>query len=284
MKKYVGVDVGGTFVRAGLFHGEKMEEVVEEFTAKKGVEVVEQILAMAGALGSDLAGVGVGLPGPLDSRGIWKSAPNIPGVQNIFVERILKRKLRTRIVIENDAACAALAEAHVRRLREMMYVNLGTGVGVGIILDGKIFHTRGGNVEAGHLALGEERRCGAGHVGCWEAFSSGKSILKMAKEESLPSEMRLLLEKARRGERKVLELFAFAGSYAGRGIASLTNIFRIPEVVLGGSVAEAYPFMRKAILTTLRERTFEVPRISLKKLKYPGLMGARMLIADVVEK
>lgn len=285
MKYIIGADVGGTRIRAGIFRGERMIDFAENKTDNRGGRfVIEQIFEMIeNFLGridrKSLIGIGVGLPGLVNSReGILYRAPNINGLRNINMGELLRERFHTKVFIENDVNCAALAEAKTRKESDLIFINLGTGVGVGIILNGIILRGRKRNIEAGHIIIGDEGRCNAGHFGCFEAFASGTGIEKYAKKFYSKGDVFAVLERARNGESKSKEIFNRVGKYLGIGIATLVNIFDTELVVLGGSVAGAYPYMKRSVLLELRRRAFSVPRISLTKLKYPGLAGARMIV------
>ncbi len=288
MKKYIiGVDLGGTYVRVGLFHGKSMVVFLDELTDRRGGKrVIQQIIGMIESLLENLDrkylfGIGLGVPGMVDAqKGILYLAPNIPGLKHVPLKRMFEKKFHASVFVENDVNCAALAEARYRKADSLIYINLGTGVGGGIVIDGKLLHSGGMNPEPGHIAIGDGRKCNLGHTGCWEAFVSGRSILRHARKFYGKPELPLLLEEARCGEAKAKAIFEYAGVYLGRGLATLVNLFHPSLVVLGGGAAEAYPYMKKTALVELRRRAFSLPSIDIVKLKHAGLIGAKMLVEN----
>ena len=191
-KVFLGVDIGGTKVAAGLVSDSgriltrAREAMSARGTAADGLAAVQA--AIAAALdGRSALGIGISSPGPLDPRrGLVLNPPNLPCWRNFPLARAVEKTHRIPVRLDNDANAAALAEARWgagRGYSAVFYATLGTGIGTGLILDGKIYHERtGAAVEGGHLSLNPHgHRCGCGQRGCIEALAAGPAVARRAR-------------------------------------------------------------------------------------------------------
>ena len=215
--------------------------------------------ARHGGLGRALA-IGVAVPGPLDIRtGVIYAAPHVKSWRSFPLRRHLERVLKRRITVENDANAWALGEywhGSARGRRDVVLLTLGTGVGGGLIVDGKIVHGRSGMAaELGHICVEPDGMpCDCGAHGCLEAYVSASGLCGLIKqrlaveEAQMPVEYRDrngefsargLTNAARRGDAVAMETFQVAGRYLGIAIASFVNTFNPEMVVIGGGVAGA---------------------------------------------
>jgi len=260
---FIGVDVGGTDVKAGLVSssGELVRTRIFGTHPEKGHrDLFARIAGEAGRLGEGcpVCGAGIGLPGQVDQeKGIFIEGPNLPGFINVPAARELSRMLNVPVRVDNDANCAALAEFSVGAAGEYssgMLVTLGTGVGGGIILNNEIVHGfSGGAGEFGHTIIKcDGPVCSCGRRGCVEAFAGTTAILRILDEKlktngssilhEVPEEARTpkaVFEAAEKGDDTAREVFAEAGTYLGIGIANVINLLNLPVVVVGGGVARA---------------------------------------------
>ncbi len=189
----LGIDLGGTKIRSMSFD-HAMNVVGEDYRetdAHEGPEAVIRRMAdsaWAAAKGRPILAAGISTPGPSKpSEGIVTAPPNLPGWKDVPLAKLLGGLLNVPAWIENDANAAALAEHHSgagRGLQHMILVTLGTGVGGGLILDGKLFYgASGGAGEVGHmLIVPDGPRCGCGRRGCLEAVASGIALGREATE------------------------------------------------------------------------------------------------------
>lgn len=257
---YIGIDVGGTNLKAGL-----VDETGRIVTVKRvpldfqGPEHFARILAELSqavlAEGADARYVGIGLPGAV-SGGDVLFTTNIP-MENVPLEKLFRRHLDLPLLLGNDADCAAVGEFFCgagRGTEDFGIVTLGTGVGVGLILNGKL---RGGAVssEAGHIVMrrgGEP--CNCGRRGCWERYASATGLIQQTKAamerhpESLLHEIagksggvegRTAFQAAELGDKTALAVCREYAENLADGAVSLINVIRPEVIAIGGGVAAA---------------------------------------------
>jgi len=264
---YGALDLGGTKLRAVVadLEGNICGEIIRPSEADQGpdrvidrmIETVEAAAKEAGASVSRLRAVGVASPGALDLvRGLVTEAPQLPGWNGVPLVEIMSERLGVPVLLENDANAAALGENRFgagRGTRFMVYLTISTGVGGGIIIDGKVYHGVSGSAgELGHMVVWfNGPRCLCGERGCLEAIASGTGLAWRARDlvdrGEAPGLDRILREKgeldadeiadaARAGDEQALRLFDEAGLYLGVALANYVNIFNPEMIVLGGGV------------------------------------------------
>ncbi len=265
---YIGIDVGGTNLKAGLVDEAgnivKVERVPLDF---QGPERFAEILAELSkrVIQEKVRWVGVGLPGAVDGGDVLFTT-NIP-MENVPLERLFRKHLDLPLLLGNDADCAAVGEffgGAGKRTRDFAVVTLGTGVGAGIIVDGKL---RGGlaSSEAGHMVIIQDGEpCNCGRRGCWERYASATGLIQQTKRameahpESLLHEIaaengvegRTAFQAAEAGDEAALEVCRNYVNYLAGGLTSLINILRPEAVAIGGGVAAAPEWL---LLEPLRE-------------------------------
>lgn len=269
----VGIDIGGTNVAIGCvaedgsaLHGLRSEPTVSEAGAD---DVIARILASARASiaeleaavpGAEVVGVGVGAPGPLDTRrGIVLLTPNL-GWKDMPLRDRMSRGLGLPAALDNDANCAVLGEAWrgaARGARHALGVTIGTGIGGGLVVNGELFHGASDSAgEIGHMTIDTEgRRCKCGNYGCLEAYASGPAIaLRAVEDVEAGAASRLaefvggdlsrvtaqtVYEAAQHGDALALEVVSDTAKFLGAGIANLVNVFNPEVVVICGGVTMA---------------------------------------------
>ena len=265
---YIGIDVGGTNLKAGLVDEAgnivKVERVPLDF---QGPERFAEILAELSkrVIQEKVRWVGVGLPGAVDGGDVLFTT-NIP-MENVPLERLFRKHLDLPLLLGNDADCAAVGEffgGAGKGTRDFAVVTLGTGVGAGIIVDGKL---RGGlaSSEAGHMVIIRDGEpCNCGRRGCWERYASATGLIQQTKRameahpESLLHEIaaengvegRTAFQAAEAGDEAALEVCRNYVNYLAGGLTSLINILRPEAVAIGGGVAAA---PERLLLEPLRE-------------------------------
>ena len=265
---YIGIDVGGTNLKAGLVDEAgnivKVERVPLDF---QGPERFAEILAELSkrVIQEKVRWVGVGLPGAVDGGDVLFTT-NIP-MENVPLERFFRKHLDLPLLLGNDADCAAVGEffgGAGKGTRDFAVVTLGTGVGAGIIVDGKL---RGGlaSSEAGHMVIIRDGEpCNCGRRGCWERYASATGLIQQTKRameahpESLLHEIaaengvegRTAFQAAEAGDEAALEVCRNYVNYLAVGLTSLINILRPEAVAIGGGVAAAPD---RLLLEPLRE-------------------------------
>ena len=265
---YIGIDVGGTNLKAGLVDEAgnivKVDRVPLDF---QGPERFAEILAELSkrVIQEKVRWVGVGLPGAVDGGDVLFTT-NIP-MENVPLERLFRKHLDLPLLLGNDADCAAVGEffgGAGKGTRDFAVVTLGTGVGAGIIVDGKL---RGGlaSSEAGHMVIIQDGEpCNCGRRGCWERYASATGLIQQTKRameahpESLLHEIaaengvegRTAFQAAEAGDETALEVCRNYVNYLAGGLTSLINILRPEAVAIGGGVAAA---PERLLLEPLRE-------------------------------
>ena len=265
---YGAIDLGGTKLRAivanleGDVRGEEIrpsgaDEGPERVIARM-IETLEAAASAAHVAVSQLRAVGVASPGALDlAHGLVFEAPQLPGWDGVPLVEIMSERLGVPVLLENDANGAALGENRFgagRGTRFMVYLTISTGVGGGIIIDGKVYHgATGAAGELGHMVVWfNGPRCLCGERGCLEAIASGTGLAWRAQElvdrGEAPGLARIKRERgeldadeianaARAGDEDARRLFDEAGLYLGVALANYVNIFNPEMIVLGGGVA-----------------------------------------------
>ena len=202
----IGVDVGGTKVAAGLVNaaGEITFQTRTPMAANDAaaglaavISAIDAVRASSSsATDSPISGIGICAPGPLDPRnGVVINPPNLPGWRNFPLAAEVSKVYKVPVRLDNDGNAAALAEAlwgAGRGFRNVFCATIGTGIGTGIVFDGRIYHGRtGAAAEGGHNTIDYRGpRCGCGKLGCIEALASGPAIARRAAESS-PSQASL---------------------------------------------------------------------------------------------
>jgi glucokinase len=286
----IGIDLGGTKINTALVDGSGtiVAHDYRETQAAEGQQaVLDRMLAasrrmkvQAEAAGTPVAAVGIGSPGPLDvTQGVVLNPPNLPGWNGVPLRRLIEEGLGLPAFLDNDANAAALGEhcfGAGRGVAHMIYVTASTGIGGGLILDGKLYHGASGMAgEIGHMMLFPNGPlCGCGNRGCLEALASGRAIAQRAQERvsrALPTRMvdlaggdperitaELVAEAARQGDHEAQEILAEAMSYLGIGVANLVNLFNPQLIVIGGG------------LTNIGEMLFDTVRRAVDRHAFAG--------------
>jgi glucokinase len=227
--------------------------------------MVESINALKGMCGSDtLAGVGIGVPGfILLQTGVIAGSNNLPGFDNFPVRDVIEKRLGTPIFLENDANAAALGEKWVgagRDVDDLVLLTLGTGIGGGIISEGRIVHGYAGMAgEIGHTTvIPNGNPCGCGNRGCLEKHASATAIIGMARLMQLGDDLtaKEVYEMAAAGDRKAAAIFEAVGSALGIALASLVNIFNFPLYLLSGGVLAGWDQFAPSMFAEVEKRSF----------------------------
>jgi glucokinase len=283
----IGVDLGGTNLRIAAVSGkgELLEKVTlgtkvalgREHVITEMCDAIQRLSSKYSETGRFL-GAGIGVPGIIDMQtGMMRKAANLPGWENYPVRAEVERRLGLRpgnVVLENDANVAALGEQWLgaaRGVPNMAVVTLGTGIGGGIVLEGKIWHGMNGMAgEFGHVTVEPEGHpCGCGSRGCAEQYASASAIVRMAREAiasgQAPSLARASSSDAEfaksvynlaiQGDEHARRIFRSFGRYLGILLADLINVLNLDMFVIGGGVASAWDAYAPNMFEELRERS-----------------------------
>jgi len=296
----IGIDIGGTDTKIGLVDIHQkiiVSETIKTDTSRTPQEVIRgiakkalELLKKQGIAMDQCVGVGVGVPGTIDSkRGIVRYSNNIRW-ENVAIVKEMAEFFPIPIRIANDADCAALGEAVAgagKEYQDVIMLTLGTGVGGGIILDGTIYTGKAvGGSELGHMVIVEDGElCTCGRKGCLEAYASATALIRDAKrasgKELTPRE---IFEGAQNGDCVLKEVVDLYIRRLGIGIVNIVNIFRPQLVLLGGGLSAQGEALTQPIYHMMREECFgkekgELPEIEIAALgNRAGMIGAASLI------
>ncbi len=282
----IGADLGGTNLRIAAVdeQGTLLEKVTTGTQVARGRDfVIGEMCDAVRALSvqfshkGNLVGVGIGVPGIIDKRtGMLRESPNLPGWDDYPVRDEIERRLESPVVLENDANAAALGEAWLgaaRGMSSMCMITLGTGVGGGIVLDGKIWHGMTGMAgEVGHMTLDPSGPpCKCGNRGCVEQFASASAVMRMAREAIAAggaSEMARAAESkdvifsaevvynlAVQGDQAAGDIYRRVGWALGILLAGLINMLNLNMYVIGGGVSAAWSVFSPPMFDEVRRRS-----------------------------
>jgi glucokinase len=316
MKKItVGVDLGGTAIKAGLVdpQGKILRDTTVPAEADQGpTHVIEQIAKSVHQLidsssytKREYAGIGVGSPGSVDlDGGTVKYPPNFPGWTVVRLGDALHREFGFHVEVDNDANAAAVGEAKLGAgigHKDFIMVTLGTGVGGGLILGGKIFRgTFGGAGELGHITIDHNGPlCNCGNRGCVEAYVGAKyltrraiqkvkrnrksKILSLVGNNARDIDPKIISLAAQAGDATARDILAETGKYLGIGLATVVNLLDVRLIIIGGGIARAGKPLFDPIKESVRQHVLTPMRDGLEVLpaklgNSAGILGAAALV------
>ncbi|MHB8683382.1 MAG: ROK family protein [Dehalococcoidia bacterium] len=284
---YAGIDLGGTKIlvlitdaQGSVLGEERVPTLATQGPDAVIARVADAVRAAAAHAHVELSRIraaGVSAPGPINAQeGDITDPPNLPGWHNVPLARVLHEKLGVPAVLENDANCGCIGEHNFgagRGYHNMLYVTISTGIGGGVIIDDRLYAGASGAAgEVGHMgvAMGGPM-CGAGHIGCLEAFASGTAIARRAHEliaagglprtarlaeHDPPLSARTVYLAGQQGEAEASAIIRDAGRYLGIGLASIINAFNPQAIVLGGGLTNMGDELLGPAIETARTRSF----------------------------
>ncbi len=313
MSYYLGIDLGGTSIKAGVVdhqgrvvakssaatHGKDGPDAVLKDIAKLAATIVEQAKLKM----DQIQAVGIGSPGPIDfENGRLASAPNLPAFRDVPIRDRIAAATGRPAFLENDANAAALAEYWIGagqdpKIRHLVALTLGTGIGGGVVVDGKIVHGGFGNAgEAGHLiVMPNGRLCGCGQRGCIEAYASATHTAKRAAEAIEAGETSTLtdvttkqnraltakdvFDAAKANDALALRIVDETALYLGITCVSLCRLLDPQIIVLAGGMVEAGDFLIDKVRQAFTSQNWQMakPRVRIVPPQLgsdAGLIGA----------
>jgi glucokinase len=309
MKNLVlGIDVGGTNVKLGIVDAAgkilaRNSMPTKSYNRNKTL-LINAIFSQIRALFQNshislknLSGIGIGLPGAVDPfKGQVIFLPNIPGWKNVSLRAIFEKEFGVPTLLENDVNMIALGEWKFgagKGKNDLICMTLGTGVGGGLILDGKLY--RGVSFvagEIGHMPINETGpACNCGGWGCFEQYVGNRQLLeKIArnfgnKNLTIPDVHKL----AHQGDAKALKFFIETATHIGNGLVGVVNLLNPPLIIIGGGVANNHRFLFPTINQVIQKRAMAVQakRVKIVHAKLgddAGILGARVLLAEGLRK
>ncbi len=327
MERYIlGLDIGGTKMAAGLlsennqiiFREEVPTEQHKGFNHSLGQmnRVVDALLQHLRPGQSEIIGIGVCAPGPLDpDQGILFNPPNLTGWHDLALKDLLEKQYRLPVHIDNDANAAGLAETFwgaAAGYNHVFYATVSTGIGTGIILNKKILYGKNGLAgEGGHVSIhfqDSAPRCNCGNTGCIEAYASGTSAAKRAKAklQAMAQKPAILAEEihgdwdrltmkhiagaARRGDPFSQDIIKETGTFLGIWLGSVVSLLDPDIIVIGGGLSQIGEGLFNAIRQEMPQRTInrfaeKTPVVKAGLEKDVGIYGgAALILAHMAEK
>ena len=306
----VGIDVGGTKAQGVAVDDDGTVVAREQWPTPRGDGSLERLIDTLAELSLALdvgESLGVGVPGLVSRRGVLRAAPNLDGVADFDVAGRLAARLGRRVVVDNDATCATLAEWQLgagRGTQNMVLVTLGTGIGGGLVANGAVQHGLNGFAgEFGHMVVDPNGpRCPCGRRGCWERYASGSGLAMLAREAATGRRLHNVVRHAggdaqavrgehvqaaaREGDPEALSVIDDFGRWVALGLANLTNALDPEMFVLGGGLAAGADLYLHPIVRWFGELLYQaelrpVPRVEFARWgPLAGAVGAALLPAE----
>ncbi len=302
---YIGIDVGGMSIKAGLVdekgklickHSVKTPLDGNDAFCEAMAEAVRGVIKKADYKGEIIA-IGIGAPGVVDrEKGFLVYSCNIP-YQNAPVGKYLTKEFDVPVLVENDANSAALGEFYAAEdARNFIFITLGTGVGGGIVIDGKLYTgSNGVGGELGHIVThAGGRKCGCGRLGCWEAYASTSGLIKLTEENrdkiaSIGKDEiitgKTVFDAAEKGDKEAIRVRDEWVKEVAIGLADVVNIFQPDEVVVGGAVSNQGEVILGPVREFVYKEEYTSTQPNVKKAKIinsrigddAGIIGAALL-------
>ena len=272
----IGVDLGGTNLRVALVSREG--EIIKKLKVPSLEKAEEALISSVGEMfegAENVAGIGIGVAGLLDrDSSIVVISPNLPSIERVPIAEILTGRFNVPVFIENDANAAALGERLMgtgRKYRNFVLLTLGTGIGGGIIYNGKLLNV---SAEIGHMSINSSGiKCACGNHGCLESYASARPILEYAinalehgtasvlKECCSGNFYKLtpedIYKAALDGDNLSKDVLREAGKHLGVGISNMINIFSPEAVILAGGLTGAWNIYVQEAIKEASKRTFK---------------------------
>jgi glucokinase len=308
----IGMDLGGTQVRAALVNeaGNVQKRAALPTAADEGPSAITDQLhqlansVSAGVSPERLIGVGVSSPGPIDTvRGVALSIPTLAGFVDVPFRQMIETRVGLSVWLENDGIAAALGEWRFgagRPYQNLVYLTVSTGIGGGVVSDGRLLHGRQGLIaHVGHMTVVRDGDlCPCGNRGCWEAYASGTAFAQRARlrvaGDTVTSlgkngelvDGRAVFEAASTGDVLASALVAEESDLLGVGIANLLHLYSPDVVILGGGVANGFDLLKPGIVSRIGVAAMpsfrDTPIVRAALGDNSGLVGAAALVFDAV--
>ncbi len=286
MKKIIGLDLGGTFIKIGVVDEKGKILSKKEIPTPQGKGRAQIIKVMAESIGNcmknypkkEFLGIGIGTPGLVDKNGKVFLAPNLPNWNNLNLKKIFEQKFSLPVKVDNDANAITWGEYKFgagKNYDNIICITLGTGVGGGVVLNGELLRgAKYSAVEIGHMPICYAGpKCKCGNIGCIEQYVGAKYIVDMAKKKlkvrkSLILEIvygkidkitpKIISEAYNRGDKLAKEVWIEVGVYLGTLLSGLVNLLNPQVIVIGGGVAQVGEILFSTIKKTIDERSFSL--------------------------
>ncbi|MFQ5453620.1 MAG: ROK family protein [Candidatus Zixiibacteriota bacterium] len=312
---YAGIDIGGTNIKFGLFNasGKILLKEKRPTLAEKGptplmhriTNIGEHLLYLAAEENYSVNHIGIGSPGAVNHRtgNVIGPCPNLKGWEGIEIGKILKERLNIPIWVDNDVNAMALAESRfgaARGAKTVVCVTIGTGIGGGVIIDGKVYHGSTTSAsELGHMTINYNGdKCSCGNFGCLEVYCSSQAMIERTKHKlnkEITQTFKDILEcnlenltikklfaALKKGDNTAVEVINETAVFLGIGLAGIVNLLNPEVVVIGGGVIDGGGGFLEAVSDEIKKRAFSSFVKDLKVTKAAlgndaGFIGAGLL-------
>lgn len=287
------VDLGGTHLRVALVDdsGNILQHLKQETPRGDSPDgILDALAGAARAWNSEVVAASIMVPGAVDAeKAVVVAAPNLPSLINFPFKAELQRRLGWPVMLENDANAAAVGEMWLGAARgcsNVVSVTLGTGVGGGVIHDGKLWRGSHGSAgEIGHTTVDpfSGLKCKCGNTGCLELFASATAIVRMAREQGMDAvNAEKVYEAGRSGDETALSVFNRFGMYLGIGLANLINLIDPQVIVITGGAVNGWDLFASEMYRQVEERAFRATAQQVRIARSEcgdnaGLLGAARL-------
>ncbi|MCF7908431.1 MAG: ROK family protein [Candidatus Omnitrophica bacterium] len=301
MAVFLGIDWGGTYIKAGLVSPKGVvvkERIYQSADLRKKTVFIQNLKSLLKDFkGFSIKGLGIGAPGIIDTKkGFIYYLPNIPGWKNFPLKEVLIKQLKLPVAIGNDANLFGLAEARCgagRGFKQAIFLTLGTGLGGAVLIDGKLLTGRTSAAELGHVPLTlKGNLCGCGARGCIETYTGNGYLLKRYRQlkgnKTKIKEVSEIFQRGLKGEKQAIMLWKEFSYNLGKFLSGMVNVFNPEAIILGGGVSGALGLFRPYLLQVIRQQAMwpQVKNLKVLKaqLKQPGIVGAALLVKEQLEK
>lgn len=282
----IGVDLGGTNMRVGMVtsDGRMVHRLILPTRVNLGlhkvveriIKAIQEVINQTIAPGNQIKGIGIGSPGTIDIQsGIIISSPNFPKWKQVPLKHMIEERLSIPTFMDNDANAFAFGEKWVgagKEVQSLVCLTLGTGVGGGIILNGRIWHGADGMAaEIGHMTvLPDGLKCNCGNYGCLESYASASSIVRRVCNAIQSGKLTMVLDYAKdnlenitsdlvyqaalKGDELAIHIMNETATFLGIGIANLINLLNPEMIVVGGGLTNAWDIIYPVTLKEVQKR------------------------------
>jgi glucokinase len=296
----LGIDLGGTYIKSAIIDSKgkiKKHYKVESFAERGPAAVTKQIgkciIDLTKGFDKNILGIGIGAPG-IVTAGVVKFPPNFKGWKEVNLKKLLEKKFKLEVVIDNDANCAGLAELKFgvgKKFKNFIFLTLGTGIGGAMIIEGKLYRgEQNGAGEFGMMTIDYKGpECMGGNRGSVESHIGKNYFLEQHSEElkkpGKKTDFADLQRLAGKKNKAAIMLLKKYGFYLGIGITNYFNLMDVRTAILGGGISNNYPYFIKECRKVIKERSLKTIRNDFRVLKSginnnAGVLGAAALIFE----
>lgn len=284
----LGVDLGVNYIRILLT--DLAGNIVDEWTAKHQNDHLSAVLSLldnnlrtviqrAPTSPYGVVGIGLGIPGIVDSAGRVLFAPNL-GWRSVNLPQLMEERLRLPVFVENEANAGAIGELHYgagQGFTDLVFISIGAGIGAGIIINRNIYKGAAGfSGEIGHMTIDANGKpCRCGNRGCWELYASENALLEIAAEragEPAALSLETVIDRARHNDSAILAALETVGRKLGIGVAGILNMINPEQIIVGNRLSMTADWLMAPLLAEIDKRALPYNR-EKAEIRFSGLEG-----------